>query len=80
MRDEEDKEPKPGDTVVLTKLPVGMLNDLPMEDQEAISEIVGKPILLCENDDAGRAELGFKDGKGVTHFVYVAPEFIGKAV
>jgi hypothetical protein len=36
MRDGEDKEPKPSDTVVLTNLPVGMLNDLPVEDQEAI--------------------------------------------
>jgi hypothetical protein len=80
MRNGEDKEPKPGDTVVLTKLPPGMLNDLPMEDQKAISEVVGKPILLREYDHAGRAELEFKDGKGVIHFIYVTPEFIRKAV
>jgi hypothetical protein len=62
------------------RLPPGMLNDLPIEDQTAISEIVGKPILLSEYDDAGRAELEFKDGKGVIHFTYVASEFIREAV
>jgi len=80
MRNGEDKKPKPGDMVVLAKLPSGMLNDLPMEDQKAISEIVGKPTLLREYDDAGRAELEFKDGNGVVHFIYVAPEFVRKAV
>ena len=64
MTNREVTKPKPGDTVVLTKLPPGMLNDLPVEDQEAISDIVGKPILLREYDDVGRAELEFEDSKG----------------
>jgi len=80
VRNREDKKPKPGDMVVLTKLPQGMLNGLPMEDQKALSEIVGKPILLREYDDAGRAELEFKDGKGVIHFIYVTPESVRKVV
>jgi hypothetical protein len=81
MTNGEGKKPKPGDTVVLTQIPsgMGMLNDLPMEDQEAISEIVGKPILLREYDNAGRAELEFKDGNRNFHYVYVNPEFIRKA-
>jgi len=69
-------KPKPGDTVVLIEVPPGMLDDLPPEDQQAINEVVGKPILLSEYDEAGRAELGFKDSSGTFHYIYVAPEFI----
>ena len=65
---------------VLTKLPPGLLNDLPMKDQKAIAEIVGKPILLREYDDVGRAELEFRDSEGAIHFIYVASEFIREAV
>jgi len=39
--------PEAGDTVVLTELPPGLLDGLPLEDQRAISAIVGKPVLLC---------------------------------
>jgi hypothetical protein len=80
MTNGEDKKPKPGSMAVLTQLPPGMLNDLPIEDQKAISEIVGKPILLCGYDDSGKAELEFKDGQRVIHFIYVTSEFIRKAV
>jgi hypothetical protein len=75
----ENRKPKPGDSVILTEVPPGMLDDLPIEDQQAISEVVGKPILLNEFDDAGRAELEFKDRNGEIHFIYVSPEFIRKA-
>ena len=53
-----------------------MLDDLPEEDQLAIKEIVGKPVLLNEYDDAGRAELEFKDRDGHPHYLFVAPELI----
>ena len=52
-------KPKPGELVVLIEIPRGMLIDLPPEDQQAIKEVVGKPILLNEYDDTGRAELEF---------------------
>lgn len=39
-------KPKPGELVVLIEIPRGMLDDLPPEDQEAIADVVGKPILL----------------------------------
>jgi hypothetical protein len=68
--------PKPGRMAVLTKLPPGFLNDLPTEDQRAISEIVGKPILLNKYEEDGRAELEFTDQYGVIHFIYVRPEFL----
>lgn len=71
--------PKLGNKVVLTQLPPGLIDNLPKEDQEAIINIVGKPILLLEYDDDGRAELEFTDQAGVIHFIYVNPEFITMA-
>ena len=77
--------PKPGDTVVLKSVPPGLLDGLPEEDQRAIEAIVGKPVLLVEYDEDGRAELEFDDPfDGVpgtcnhTHSIWVAPEFIGR--
>jgi hypothetical protein len=70
------KKLKPGDKVLLTQLPPGLLSGLPREDQRAISEIVGKPILLVEFDDDGRAELEFVDRNEVFHYIYVDPKFI----
>jgi hypothetical protein len=69
---------KPGDTVVLTAVPPGMLDDLPPEDRQAITEIVGKPILLIQFDEDGRAELEFQDRNGNFHVLYVKPDFILK--
>ena len=70
------KKPKPGDTVVLIQIPLGLLDGLPIEDQEAIAEAVGKPIRLNEYDENGRAELEFRDRNGVIHFIYVKPDLI----
>ena len=75
----QNKKPKPGDTVVLFEVPAGLLDDLPPEDQRAINGIVGKPILLREYDEAGRAELAFKDSAGTFHYIYVDPAFISLA-
>ena len=74
-----DKKPVPGETVVLTKIPPGLLDDLPIEDRNAISEVVGKPIALNEYDEDGRAELEFRDSDGIKHFVWVNPRFIRSA-
>lgn len=71
--------PKPGETVVLTSLPPGLLDDLPEEDQRVIRAIVGKPVLLREYDEDGRAELEFDDPFDAgtwKHWIFVAPEFI----
>jgi len=56
------------------------LDDLPAERQQAITEIVGKPIALNRYDEDGRAELEFRDRSGNFHFVYVRPDFIRKAL
>jgi hypothetical protein len=70
------KRPRPGETVILTEVPPGLLDDLPGEDRKAISEIVGKPITLNEYEDDGRAELEFRDAEGNFHLIYVSPNFI----
>jgi hypothetical protein len=70
------RKPIPGETVTLREIPPGLLTGLPEEDQQAISEIVGKPVRLNEYDNMGRAELQFTDSAGVIHFIYVNPEFI----
>jgi hypothetical protein len=71
--------PKPGDRVILRECPAGLLDDLPPADQQAISDIIGKPVRLNVYDDDGRAELEFTDADGVIHFLFVRPEFIGTA-
>ena len=54
-------KPAPGEMVVLTRIPAGLLDGLPQEDQDAIVAIVGKPVLLVDYDEDGRAELHFED-------------------
>jgi hypothetical protein len=76
MTTSEDRKAKPGDTVVLIELPPGFLEGLPSGDQAAISEMVGKSLLWVENDEAGRAELEFRDREGVVHYIYVSPTMI----
>jgi hypothetical protein len=76
MTDAQHKKLEPGDIVVLTELPPGLLDDLPLEDQRAISETVGKPIVFNEYDEHGRLELQFTSGDGHIHFIWVEPKFI----
>jgi hypothetical protein len=70
------RNPLPGDNVVLVEVSPGLLDDLPKEDQHAISEIVGKSVRLNEYDSQGRAELEFIDSEGTIHFLYVSPDLI----
>jgi hypothetical protein len=69
-------KPKPRSRVVLTEVPPGLLDDLPEEDQQAINEVVGKPIRLNEYDEIGRAELEFTDRNGIFHEIWVKPDYI----
>ena len=71
--------PKPGDKVLLLSASPELLSGLPVEDQSAIREAVGKLVLLLEWDGDGRAELEFTDSNGVMHFIYVKPTEIGSA-
>jgi hypothetical protein len=70
------KKFKPGDRVVLAAMPPGLLRGLPREDQKAIRDILGKPVLLEQYDDDGRAVRTFTDSKNVVHSIFVSPEFI----
>ena len=71
------RNPSAGQKVVLIKLPPGLIDNLPAEDQKAISEVVGKPVLLNAYGEDGRAELEWWDYReDVGHFIYVDPTFI----
>jgi hypothetical protein len=72
----KSKNPKRSAMAILTRIPPGFLEDLPIEDRDAISEIVGKPVSLRGYDELGRAELRFRDKAGVLHFIWVDPEFM----
>jgi hypothetical protein len=66
---------KPGERVVLEKLPPGLLNGLPEEDQKAVSAIVGVPIPFLGFDD-GRLDLEFVEDDGTIHTIYVDRQFV----
>jgi hypothetical protein len=76
MTTPKQRRPKPGDMVVLTEIPPGLLNDLPVEDQTAIADAVGKPMRLNEYDEDGRAELEFVDRGATIRFIYVKQNLI----
>jgi hypothetical protein len=70
------RKPQPGEMVVLPELPPGLLDNLTLGDQQAISAAVGKPVRLSDYDDLGRAELEFTDCNGQIHFIYVSADII----
>jgi hypothetical protein len=83
MSADDPNKPEPGETVVLTTVPPGLLDGLPQEDQRAIVAIVGKPVLLVGYDEDGTAELEFDDPFDPQtdrhrhfHKIWVAPKFI----
>ena len=69
-------KPKPGDKVVLKALPPGFIDDLPEEEQRAISARIGRPIMLMGYDRDGRAELEFMAQDDSIHTLYVDLKFI----
>ena len=79
MAHRHNKKPKARGLVVLTEVPPGLLDGLPTEDQRAISEVIGKPILLREYDEDGSAVLEFKDRDGTFHTIWVNPDFVRPA-
>jgi hypothetical protein len=77
--DSTNKKPRAGSTVVIEFVPPGLLQGLPEDDQAAISEIVGKAVFLVGyDDDSGKAELQFVDGKGAYHSIWVEPRLLGR--
>jgi hypothetical protein len=70
-----ESQPKPRSEVILAKLPLGLLDGLPEEDQKAISAIVGAPIKLSGYDN-GRLVLEFVEDSGTIHSIYVDRQYI----
>lgn len=75
----------PGDIVILTALPRGLLDGLPDAAQRAIVAMVGRAVRLVAFDESGRAEVEFDDpfeprteASSHTHQIWVAPEFLRK--
>ena len=62
--------------MVLTSLPASFLGDLPIEDQRAISEMLGKKVLLTGYDNDDRAELEFTEHNGTVHTIWVSVDHI----
>jgi hypothetical protein len=75
-RAKKNRKPKPGQKVILTALPPGFLDDLPKEEQRAISARIGRPIMLMRYERDGRAELEFMAKDDSIHTLYVDPKFI----
>jgi hypothetical protein len=67
---------KPTQKAILTELLPGFLDDLPEEDQRALSAVVGTAMRLVGFDDIGRAELEFQEQDGTLHTIFVARKFI----
>lgn len=70
---------RPGDSVVITELPKGLIDGLPEDEQKAVKEVIGKAILLLGYDSDGRCELEFADSNGVLHYIYVSPTIIRRS-
>lgn len=68
----------PGDIVILASAPPSLMRGLPSEDQDAIRDVVGKPILYTGMSH-GQAELEFKDAKGDFHTIWVERTLIAPA-
>jgi hypothetical protein len=85
--DRDRDKPQIGELVLLLRLPPGFLDDLPDEDQRAITAMVGKPVRLVGWDETGAAKLEFDDpfdarteDHSHTHSIWVAPEFITRVL
>lgn len=57
-------------TVILKRIPDGLLEGLPAEDQAAIRAAIGQPMTVVGHDD-GRAELEFSDAAGDLHTIWI---------
>lgn len=69
--------------VVLRQIPEDLLRGLPVEDQQAIVEIAGKPVLLVSAGVDGLAELEFSEirvaGETCFHTIWVACDLLEAA-
>lgn len=59
-------------TVVLSRVPDGLLDGLPDEDQTAIKAAIGHPMIIVGHDERGWMELEFRHN-GDIHTIWVDP-------
>jgi hypothetical protein len=72
-------KPKPGTRVIINDLPPDLLFGMTEREQNAIAEILEKPVLLVGYDADCRAELSFRDRNKALHFIYLDPVYIKAA-
>ena len=65
-----------GQEVIVTALPQGFIDDLTDEDQRALIDVIGRPVVLRGHDEDGKAEIEFTDQEGTLHTIYLDPKFI----
>ena len=76
MQHTNNNRPKPGTRILITEAPPDLLFGLSEYVQQAILDIIGKPVRLVAYDADGRAELEFLDRDHYLHFIYVDPIYI----
>ena len=76
MSDTPENTFKRGDTVRLLALPSGFMDDMDIEDRQALTEAVGSQVVFNECDDIGRAELQFTSRDEHIHFIWVESKYI----
>jgi hypothetical protein len=69
---------RPGQMVILKSIPPTLLRGLPLEDQEAILAIVGRPVAFA-GYSYGQAEIEFVDEAGDGHSIWVEPSLLQSA-
>jgi len=79
MTDTPEKKFNCGDAVILMALPQGFIDDMDLEDRQALSEVIGSQAVFKEFDEIGRAKLQFTSRDGHLHFIWVEREFIRAA-
>jgi hypothetical protein len=66
-----------GQRVILKPLPTEVMGNLPRDEQQIITAVVGRPIVFFnEYKRDGRAELEFVGDDNTTHLIYIDPTFV----
>ena len=63
----------------MDKLPPGLIDGLPEEDQKAILAIVGIPIRFTGIEKGGRVRLEFVEQNGTMHAIFVDRQYVKAA-
>lgn len=76
-RKERRKKLTRGRRIILQPLPPEVIDTLPMEDQQLMSAVVGRPFLFFNRYERdGSAELELVDSDNTAHLIYVDPRLV----